>query len=115
MAEVESVIEAAKAFTDLIANKQWGFAIDATVTLDEDYYGHKNNDAVAWIVTEEGIGNVKIYPFRSKTLCLNVAKSLLCCWVAYDKDAEELGSGGYGFAHQTCRVNGARWIAKNMN
>lgn len=38
----------------------WGFATDAHVTLNTSYYGHEARNAEAFLITEEGMGNLLI-------------------------------------------------------
>ena len=60
-------------------------------------------DAMCFAITEEGTGNCKIYPFESIEKAREVAGSWWCCWVLFDFEGVEHGSGGIGTAHKTCR------------
>lgn len=88
--------------------------IGVNVTLNELYYGHLHAEAGAWLIVEEGHGNVVIYPFDTVDACKEAAWKLWLCWVAYDRDAREIGSGGLGFTHNICRQAGAVWLSQNV-
>ena len=49
------------AFYHLVLKGQWGFAIDANVSLNEHHYGHSLTTASAFLITEEGIGYNIVY------------------------------------------------------
>jgi hypothetical protein len=106
-------------FDEHVLKAQWGFAMEhgVTIIMDESKYGHKHAEAAAWLVLGNGIGKVWIYPFPDRDTCLNAAATVFQCWVAYrnGEPAQEIGSGGRGFAHQTCRMHGARWLADPAN
>ncbi len=94
-----------------VLTKGYGFAINANVKLDERY--GRLNGARAFAATEEGTGNVIVYPFPSAAACTDEASKWWVCWVAWDTHANEIGCGGVGFAQQTARSNGLQWLAKN--
>lgn len=90
----------------------YGFAItDADVRLDERY--GRLNGATAYAATEEGTGNVVVYPFPSVFACLAETAKWRMCWVAWNSGGDEIGCGGVGFAQETARCNGLKWLAKN--
>lgn len=105
---------AAEDFKQYIIKQNIGFAIDATVSLNEAYYGFPFKTATCFLVTEEGLGNVKIYPFPDTVQAIRALKSAYSSNVVFDTCAKELCAGGYGFAHETCRRNGARWLCERL-
>lgn len=56
---------AANAFKKYVLEAGWGFPINANVKLVTDYYGYSLNKAKAFLITEQGIGKVFVYPFES--------------------------------------------------
>jgi len=59
----------------------WGFAIDENVTLNTGFYGYLLTGAKAFLITEEGIGNAIIYPFKTIEACLYEGSKLWCNWL----------------------------------
>jgi hypothetical protein len=113
--EVQNVLQnAAEDFKQYIIKQNIGFAIDATVSLNEAYYGFPFKTAMCFLVTEEGFGNVKIYPFPDTAQAIRASKSAYSSNVVFDKSAKEVCAGGYGIAHETCRRNGARWLCERL-
>lgn len=71
--------------------------------------------AKAIIITEEGTGNCKIYPFPDVTKALKKAHSLWVSWCVIGMNLITYGYGGLGFAHNTCGYNGFLWLGKHLN
>ena len=89
-----------------------GYTLNGKVNGDETHYGYRFADAKAFLVTKEGANNVKVYPFEREDICLIEAKKCWVCWVSYNNKAQEIGSGGVGFAHKNIRENGPKWLAQ---
>ncbi len=81
--------------------------IRTTVKVCEEYYGHKFETSDFCLITEEGVANVKVYPFPDLKLCEEAAAPLYCCWIIMEKgNLIEMKSGGIGFAHGRLRTDG---------
>lgn len=55
-----------------------------SVSLNETEYGFEHKHANAWLVVEQGTGNVVIYPFNTQQTCIAAGKKLWWNWVAFD-------------------------------
>ena len=72
------------------------------------------NDASCFVITEEGIGSCYIYPYENIATAKLACFSWLCCWVLFDLNGVEHGSGGIGFARNTCRKNGLAFLIQYL-
>lgn len=70
--------EPAKVFYDEVLKGGYGFAIDATVTLDEKTYGHKNTTA------KSVVRNRRRHRQGNQGRLLPAAGKFWVNWVAYD-------------------------------
>lgn len=112
---VLTAAECAQLFRDYVLKAGVGFAIDANVSVNEIYIGDKFSEAQYFLVAEQGTGNVVIYPFQDETRAIYNSTSVFwSCNVVFNKKAQEISMGGMGFAHNTCRYNGARWLAERF-
>lgn len=112
---VLTAVECAQLFRDYILKAGVGFAIDANVSVNETYIGDKFSDSEYFLISEEGTGNVMIYPFKDESRAIYSSMSVFwSCNVVFNKRAQEISMGGMGFAHNTCRYNGARWLAEQF-
>ncbi len=72
------------------------------------------NDATCFVITEEGTARCYIYPYVNLATAKLTCNSWMCCWVLFDLNGAEHGSGGIGFAQNTCRENGLAWLVKYL-
>ena len=101
-----------KTAVDLLTSKQGIAWPTATITVHECDCGVKA--AQAFVISEEGTGKIYIRTYSTKANALKAADSFWCCWVALARDASELKAGGVGFACQTRREWGTKWINEQI-
>ena len=88
-----------------------GFSITANIEFGTSCSEACNmNDATCFVITEEGSGSCYIYPFKNLAIAKLACNSWFCCWVLFDLNGAEHGSGGIGLAKNTCRKNGLTWL-----
>jgi hypothetical protein len=83
-------------------------AVQAEVKIHTDMCSAE--DALAWLITEEGSGNCHAYAHPSAKSAKAKAASLWCCWVIFGDNKDEQGSGGIGMAHAAIRKNGLAFL-----
>lgn len=98
----------------------YGIAIHVpmeNIKVREKLSGTKLKDSKAWACTEEGTGNVRIYPFLNGEKAEKEAKNWWRNWVVFEVDGrkfKERIAGGRGFAGKTIKVNCPRAIEEKL-
>ena len=69
-----------------------------------------------FIVTEEGIGNVVIYPVNlPEGAARNAFNSLSSSRILYNRKGDELDKGGMGLARNTVANQFTEWLSRNFD